>query len=268
MAHCKALETRAGGMIMSGTVLFRDQLLTTKFFIPSPSHALIPRPRLTAQLSTSLQRKLTLVSAPPGFGKTTLLSAWVQSLPQGGPRVAWIPLDEGDNDPQRFWEYALTALDNCKPGLCTSLLTFLQTEQSPSAQHLLTALINTLVKQAEQFLLVLDDYHAITEPTIHTSLNFLLEHLPAQLHVVLPTRIDPPLSLSRLRARDEVVEVRAEQLRCTSEEALAFFTRAMGITLTSEEMGEVEARTEGWLAYICWLFPCEGALIQPRFFTS
>ena len=229
-------------------ILFRDQLLTTKFFIPSPSHTLIPRPRLTAQLSASLQHKLTLTSAPPGFGKTTLLSAWVQSLPSGNPHVAWVSLDEGDNDLLHFWEYGLTALDNCKPGLCTSLLNFLHTEPSLSVPYLLTTLINTLVKQTEQFLLILDDYHVITEPEVHGSLTYLLEHLPPQLHIILATRADPPLSLSRLRAGDQVLEVRTEQLRCTSEEALAFFTQAMRIPLTSEEIREIEVRTEGWLA--------------------
>ena len=233
---------------MSEAILFRDQLLTTKFFIPSPPHALIPRPRLTAQLSASLQHKLTLISAPPGYGKTTLLSAWVQSLPSGNPHVAWVSLDEGDNDPLRFWEYGLTALDKCKPGLCTSLLSFLYTEQSLSGHYLLTALINTLVKQTEQFLLVLDDYHVISEPRVHGSLTYLLEHLPPQLHLILATRVDPPLSFSRLRAGDQVFEVRTEQLRCTSAEALAFFTQAMRMTLTSEEIREIEVRTEGWLA--------------------
>ena len=124
----------------------------------------------------------------------------------------------------------------------------MQTEQSLSIQYLLTALINTLVKQTEQLLLVLDDFHVITEPAVHTSLTFLLEHLPSQLHIILTTRTDPPLSLSRLRARDQVLEVRAEQLRCSSEETLAFFTQAMGITLTRKEIQEVEARTEGWMA--------------------
>lgn len=237
-----------GDATMSEAVLFRDQLLATKFFIPSPSHALIPRPRLTAQLSASLQHKLTLTSAPPGYGKTTLLSAWVQSLPSGNPHVAWVSLDEGDNDPLRFWEYVLTALDNCKPGLCTFLLTFLHMEQSLSVHYLLTALINTLVNQTEQFLLVLDDYHVISEPEVHGSLTYLLEHLPPQLHIILATRADPPLSLSRLRAHDQVFEVRTEQLRCTTEEALAFFTQAMRMTLMSEEIREVEVRTEGWMA--------------------
>jgi LuxR family transcriptional regulator, maltose regulon positive regulatory protein len=233
---------------MSEALLFRDQLLTTKFFIPSPSHAIIPRPRLTAQLSASLQHKLTLISAPPGYGKTTLLSAWVQSLPSGNPHVAWVSLDEGDNDLLQFWEYGLTALDNCKPGLCTSLLTFLHREQTLPVHYLLTALINTLVKQTEQFLLILDDYHVISESVVHSSLTFLLEHLPPQLHIILATRVDPPLSLSRLRAGAQVFEVRTDELRCTTEEASAFITRAMSMTLTSEEIREVEVHTEGWLA--------------------
>ena len=233
---------------MNQSTPLQDRLLTTKFFIPSPSHTLIPRPSLTAQLIAGLRHQLTLVSAPAGFGKTTLLAAWVQSLPLGHPHVAWVSLDEGDNDTLRFWEYALTALNNCLPGLCTPLLTFLQTGQSPSVHSLLTALINTLVEQTEQYLLVLDDYDVITEPAVHTSLTFLLEHLPTQLRLILATRTDPPLLLSRLRAGDQVLEVRTEQFRCTSEEALAFFTQAMGIALTSEESQEVEIRTEGWIA--------------------
>ena len=247
-AHAFSGREGAGDVATSEVALLRDHLLATKFFIPSPSHTLILRPRLTAQLSASLEHKLTLVSAPAGFGKTTLLSAWVQALPPGNPYVAWVSLDEGDNDPLRFWEYALAALDKCKPGLFTSLLTFLHTQPSLSVHYLLTALINTLVKQTEQVLLVLDDYHVITEPEVHSSLTSLLEHLPPQLHLILATRTDPPLSLSRLRARDHVVEVRTEQLRCTSEEARAFFTQAMRIPLTSEEVREVEVRTEGWMA--------------------
>src|ERR1700694_761664 len=209
-----------------------DQFLTTKFFIPSSSRTLIPRPRLTAQISWGLRQKLTLALAPAGFGKTTLLAVWVHSLPPGDPQVAWVSLDEGDNDPLRFWAYVLTALDACQPGLCAPLLTFLQTERSPSIDNLLTALIHTFVQQTEQFLLILDDYHVITEPTIHTSLSFLLEHLPSQLHLILTTRTDPPWS----RARDQVLEVGSEQLRCTSEESAAFFSQTMGITLTSEEI--------------------------------
>ena len=233
---------------MNESTLLQDQLLTTKFFIPSPSHTLIPRSRLNVQLNASMKHKLTLISAPAGFGKTTLLSAWVQTLPLDNPIVACVSLDEEDNDPMRFWEYALTALNTCQPELFIPLLTFFQTGQAYSVHSLLTAFINSLVKQAEQFLLILDDYHVITEPAVHTSLNFLLEHLPSQLHLILATRADPALSLSRLRARDQMLEVRADQLQCTSEEVLAFFAKAMGIALTSEESREVEDRTEGWIA--------------------
>jgi LuxR family transcriptional regulator, maltose regulon positive regulatory protein len=233
---------------MNESTLLQDQLLATKLLIPSQTHTLIPRPRLNAQLSLSLQHQLTLVSAPAGFGKTTLLASWVQSLPLGHPHVVWVSLDEGDNDTLRFWKYALTALNNCLPVLFTPLLTFFKKGQSLSIHTFLTALINTLVEQAEQFLLVLDDYEMITDPAVHKSLSFLLENLPSQLRLIMVTRRDPPLSLSRLRAGDHVLEVRTENFRCTSEEALAFFTQSMGITLTSKESQEVEIRTEGWIA--------------------
>ncbi|MGZ3630393.1 MAG: LuxR C-terminal-related transcriptional regulator, partial [Ktedonobacteraceae bacterium] len=208
---------------MYESTLLHDQLLTTKFFIPSASHTLIPRSRLDAQLNAGMKRKLTLISAPAGFGKTTLLSAWVQTLPLDNPIVAWVSLDEEDNDPMRFWEYALTALNTCQSELFTPLLSFFQTEQAHAVQSLVTAVINILVKQTEQFLLILDDYHVITESAVHTSLNFPLEHLPSQLHLILATRADPPLSLPRLQGRNQMLEVRSDQLQCTTEEVLAFF---------------------------------------------
>lgn len=237
---------------MSEATLFNDQLLATKFLVPSASHSLIARPQLTSLLDQSLQRKLTLISAPAGFGKTTLLASWVQSLQQEHlevPRVAWVSLDEGDNEPVLFWTYVLTALDAQQPGLCAPLLPYLQTQQVSMAQlrYILKALINTLTSITRQFLLVLDDYHVITEPEIHNSLTYLVEHLPPQLHVILATRADPPLPLSLLRARGEVLEVRSNQLRCTSEEARAFFKEVMGMHLHEEIIQEVTARTEGWL---------------------
>ena len=232
---------------MNKVTFSQDQLLKTKFFIPSPSHTLITRPHLTAQLSASLHHKLTLISAPAGFGKTTLLSDWVQTQSLDIPYVAWVSLDEEDNDPMRFWEYALTALNNCQSELFTHLLPFFHTGQSPSVHSFLKALINTLVEQTEQFVLILDDYHVITELKVHTSLNFLLEHMPSQLHIILASRVDLPLSLSRLRVDNQVFEVLADQLRCTREEVLAFFTRTMGIALTSEECKQVQSHTEGWI---------------------
>ncbi len=231
---------------------FRDQLLATKFFVPSSSHPLIPRPHLNTLLNQGLRRKLTFISAPAGFGKTTLVSAWVQSFSHDNPeapRVAWVSLDEGDNELVLFWTYTLTALDRQQPGLCTPLLAYLQTQQAPTPplRYVLQALINTLVSSTEQFLLVLDDYHLITEPEVHSSLTYLVEHLPPQLHIILATRADPPLPLSLLRARGEVLEVRTDQLRCTPQEVMAFFKEVMGMRLPEDIIQEVTARTEGWL---------------------
>jgi LuxR family maltose regulon positive regulatory protein len=237
---------------MDMPMLFHDQLLATKFFVPSSSHCLIARPQLTTLLKQSLQSKLTLISAPAGFGKTTLLSSWMRSFPQedlGAPHVAWVSLDEGDNEPVLFWTYALTALDTVQPGLCAPLLTYLQTQPvpTPPLRYVLQALINTLASRTGQFLLVFDDYHLITEPEVHRSITYFVEHLPPQLHIILATRADPPLPLSLLRARGEVLEVRTNQLRCTQEEVMAFLKEVMGIQLPKDIIQEVTARTEGWL---------------------
>ena len=233
---------------MGESTPYYDQLLATKFFVPASSHALIPRPRLTALLDEGLRRKLTLLSAPAGFGKTTLLSDWLRSRPPEGPPVAWVSLDEDDNDPVRFWNYVFTALDSCQPGLCSQLLAFLHTQQTPPLQSVLTALINTSLKRAEPLLLVLDDYHVITEQVVHDSLGYLLEHLPSHLHIYLSTRYDPPLPLSRLRVRDQVLEIRTDQLRGTPQEGAAFLREVMGIELTGSVLQGIMAHTEGWLA--------------------
>jgi LuxR family maltose regulon positive regulatory protein len=237
---------------MDESILLQDQLLATKFFVPSSSHPLIVRSHLSSLLTESLRRKLTLISAPAGFGKTTLLSSWVQSLPQQNleaVQVAWVSLDEDDNEPLLFWKYVLTALDGQLPGLCTALLDYLHTQHGlrPPLRSILQALINTLVSRTEQLVLVLDDYHLVTEPEVHNSLTYLLEHLPPQLHLILATRADPPLPLARLRASGEVLEVRTNQLRCTPEEVMAFFTQVMGLHLPTDIIQEVTARTEGWL---------------------
>src|SRR6266446_1551341 len=224
-----------------------EQLLSTKFFVPSSSSALIPRPRLTRLLDEGIGCPLTLVSAPAGFGKTTLLSAWVHALQEDHPRVAWVSLDEGDNDLVRFWTYVLTALDHVQPGRYRELVSYLHTQQSPPVQSILTALINRLVEQTEQVVLVLDDYHLITEQAIHRARSYLLDHLPPQLRVILSSRSDPPLPLARLRACGQVLEVRTDQLRCTLEEARVFLREVMGLTLADQELEEVEGHTEGWL---------------------
>ncbi|HKF35879.1 MAG TPA: AAA family ATPase [Ktedonobacteraceae bacterium] len=224
-----------------------DELLATKFFVPVSSHVLVARPRLSTLLDKGFQCSLTLVSAPAGFGKTTLPSSWVQALPKETAQVAWVSLDEQDNDPLRFWKYVFTALDRLQPGLCSEFVTYLHTQQAPSIQYLLTALINRLAEHPQRWLLVLDDVHLVTEPVIHTSLTYLLDHLPAQLRIILASRSDPPWPLARLRASGQLLEVRAEQLRATAEEAALFLREVMGVQLSDQELAVVQQRTENWL---------------------
>jgi LuxR family transcriptional regulator, maltose regulon positive regulatory protein len=226
---------------------WQDQFLATKFFVPVAPHVLIARPRLFSLLDEGRQCPLTLVSAPAGFGKTTLVSAWVQTLPARDIHVAWVSLDEADNDPVHFLAYVLTALDREQPGMCSEFLTYMRTQHSPLLQSALMALINRLAEQPEQFLLVLDDYHLVTEEAIHRSLTYLVDHLPLQLRIILATRADPPLPLSRLRARSQLLEVRAEQLRCTVDETSAFLQKVMNVVLEDAAIQQVTSRTEGWL---------------------
>jgi ATP/maltotriose-dependent transcriptional regulator MalT len=197
--------------------------------------------------ATAVRRPLTLVSAPAGFGKTTLLSEWVQALSQESIQVAWVSLDEEDNDPVRFWRYILTALDRVQPGMCTDLVTLLRTQTSPPLPYVYTTLINRLVQSPEQVLLVLDDYHLITDRAIHASFTSLLEHLPTQLRLILSTRVDPPFPLSRMRARSQLLEVRTEQLRCTDSEVAGFLHEIVGVELSGNEVEQVASRTGGWV---------------------
>src|SRR5215467_16120431 len=192
----------------------RNQLLATKFFVPASPHALISRPRLHSLLDESLHSTVTLLSAPAGFGKTTLLSQWLQTRSPTDAPVAWVSLDEGDNDPVRFWTYVFTALDASQPGLCTLFLSILQKQQAPPPlQSILTAFTNALLTNTWPLLLVLDDFQVITSQTVYTSLDYLIEHLPPDLlHIIVSTRTDPPLPLSRLRVTRKIEEIRTAQL--------------------------------------------------------
>ena len=194
-----------------------------------------------------LKFPFTLVSAPAGFGKTTLLAAWKHSLSASKPLVAWVSLDEDDNEPRLFWTYVLTALKMQRPEAFASLVTQLQSPQAPSLQYILARLINSLIEGSDEFLLILDDYQLITEPQVHNTLAYLIEHLPPQLHIVLATRADPPLPLPLLRAQRHALEVRTDQLRCTLEETKAFFKEVMSLQLPDEVIQDVRDRTEGWL---------------------
>ena len=196
-------------------------LLTTKLYIPLPRPNLISRPRLIERLNAGLHRKLTLVSAPAGFGKTTLLSEWAsqrESESAGRRRVAWLSLDEGDNDPARFLAYLIAALQTVEPGVGEGVLDALHSPQPPPMEAVLTALINDIAaagaglaptlegnREGRPYVLVLDDYHLITARPIHDAVAFLLEHMPPNLHLIIATRADPPLQLSRLRARNHGV---------------------------------------------------------------
>jgi LuxR family maltose regulon positive regulatory protein len=236
-------------------------LLTTKLYIPPPRPSLVARPRLLEQLNGGLHlgRKLTLVSAPAGFGKSTLLSAWVARCERP---VAWISLDKGDNEPQRFLAYLVAALqtipDLDEAGVGRSVLASLQptdlagTAPVPPLEPLLAALINELAaSDAGAFLLVLDDFHLIEDRTVHEVLTFLLDHLPPPprgMHLVLAGRADPPWPLARLRARGEVTEIRTDDLRFTTEEALTFLNHVSALGLSPEDVAMLRERTEGWIA--------------------
>jgi LuxR family transcriptional regulator, maltose regulon positive regulatory protein len=232
---------------MSRLLVIQSPLLATKFYVPTSPGTLISRPRLSALLAESLKYPLTLVSAPAGFGKTMLLSAWTQSLPPGSPLVGWVSLDEEDNDPLLFWTYALSALDQQQPERFTQLLKYLQSPATPPLMNVLTMLINRVLESAQHFVLILDDYHLITEQQVHTTLSYLVEHPAPQLHIILATRADPPLPLSLLRTRGQLLEVRTSQLRCTAEETKAFLDEVMGLQLPDDTIQTLRSRLEGWL---------------------
>jgi LuxR family maltose regulon positive regulatory protein len=220
-------------------------VLATKLHIPAPRPSAIPRPRLVARLDAGLHRRLTLLSASAGFGKSTLVSEW---LPTCGRPAAWLSLDEGDNDPVRFLMYLVAAMQTIVEDFGTGVMALLQSPLPPSLEGVLTALINELTTLPIEGLLVLDDYHVIDAPPVDQLLAFLLENLPPQLHLVIATREDPNLPLARLRVRDQLTELRAEDLRFTRAEAAGFLNQAMGLDLSQEAVAQLETRTEGWIA--------------------
>ncbi len=222
--------------------------LVTKLALPPTRSDLVPRPRLTSQLHFGIQRPLTLLAAPAGFGKTTLLATWLEHAPLP---AAWVSLERDDDDLTCFWSYVFTALERVHPGSGASALALLQASPLsplPPIETVLTVWINGLAPLSHEVALVLDDYHLITEPAIHRSLTFLLDHLPPQLHLVMATRADPPLPLARLRTRGHLTEIRAADLRFTAQESAAFLTRELGLELSAQDIAAVEARTEGWIA--------------------
>ena len=224
-----------------------SDLLQTKLAIPPARTELISRPRLIEQFNDALSHPLTLICAPAGFGKTTLLSEWFSSETGLSTAVAWLSLDTDDNDPGRFLTYLVYALAGIGDIDSEGLLFLLQSSQPPP-KVILTALLSRLEAFPGRFVLVLDDYHLITTPLIHEGLVFLFEHLPAQMHLILTSREDPSLPLSRLRGQGQLAEIRADSLRFTLEEAAQFLHRVLGMHLSQEQVAELGARTEGWIA--------------------
>ncbi|MCC6192501.1 MAG: LuxR family transcriptional regulator [Anaerolineales bacterium] len=224
------------------------RLLATKLYIPPPRARVVVRPRLTERLNEGLKRRpsLTVISAPAGFGKTTLVSEWIT----GGERpVAWLSLDDADNDLALFLAYFIAALQTVAPSLGQETLALLHAPGPPPATAvLLTPLLNEIATFQDQLVVVLDDYHAIETKAVDDVLTFVIEHLPPPLHLVVTTREDPRLPLARLRARGQLTELRAADLRFTPAEAGDFLNAAMGLSLPAEHIAALEQRTEGWIA--------------------
>lgn len=217
----------------------------TKLYIPSSRTGIVLRPHLIEQLNQGLHRQVTLVSAPAGFGKTTLVAEWVAACERP---VAWLSLDREDNDPTRFLAYLIAALQTVSVNIGNRTMSLLQTPQPPPVEWILTNLLNEISAVPENFILVLDDYHVIDSKPVASALNFLLAHLPVQMHLVIVTRQDPDLPLSQLRVRDQLTELRAADLRFTLDEAASFLNQVMGMHLPAEHIAVLETRTEGWIA--------------------
>jgi LuxR family maltose regulon positive regulatory protein len=249
-------------MVTQPTIGAPEMLLSTKLYIPSPrpDGQRVLRPRLVERLNAGLHRKLTLVSAPAGFGKTTLVGEWVHQLRSDaaqGTQVAWLSLDENDNDPARFLTYLVAALRTVEAGIAKGALSALQSPRPPPAEVILIPLINDMAAIPGRTVLVLDDYHLIEAQPVHDAITFLLRHLPPcpgpgrqcqGMHMVIATREDPLLPLARLRARGQLSELRAADLRFTSSEAVVFFNQVMGLDLSTQEIAALETHTEGWIA--------------------
>ena len=220
-------------------------LLTSKLSFPLPRPALVKRPRLISRLNAGLHGRLTLVSAPAGFGKTTLVTEWLRGLDR---TVAWLSLDDGDNDPARFLAYLLAALGQIEAGFGQETRLLLQRPEPPAPELLLTTLLNEIAAIPQPFILALDDLHVIREPGVHQLLAFIVENQPEHMHLVIMTREDPALPLPRLRARGQLTELRQDDLRFSAQESAAFLQDVMGLDVSPEDVQALERRTEGWIA--------------------
>ncbi len=222
-----------------------DNILLTKLHVPPLRSVFVHRPRLIGRLTAEPNALLTLICAPAGYGKTTLVAEWLQSLQSN---FAWLSLDESDNDPRRFLGYLLAALRQIDAAIGRAVEPLLQSPQPPPGDVILTALVNEIAAVPQPFILVLDDYHLIHTPPSYQQLSFLLEHQPPQMRLVIITREDPPLPIARLRARGLLVEIRQDDLRFSLEECASFLNKVMSLNLPSADIAALERRTEGWIA--------------------
>lgn len=226
----------------------QDALLMTKLIPPVVPPLLVARPRLLEQLTIGLRGRLTLIAAPAGYGKTTLLSAWQMSEMGNNWPVAWLSLDTADNEPIRFWRYTIAALRTLDPSVGVEAVNLLQAPHPPPLERVVTSLINSLACITDPFLMVLDDYHVITTPAIHEALTFLLYHAPAHFRLVLMSRVEPPLPLMRLRAHGEVTEIRTADLCFNHAEVATLLAQSSGLALGNDDLDVLMAQTEGWIA--------------------
>jgi LuxR family transcriptional regulator, maltose regulon positive regulatory protein len=224
-----------------------EPLLLSKLSVPVQGRSLVPRTSLSERIEEGLEGRLTVIAAPAGFGKSTLLSSWAAASATGGRLVAWLSLDSRDDDPVRFWRYFLTALSRLQPACGQTALALLRSPQAPPVVTILTMVLNDLHALAVDVTFVLDDYQVIESRDIHEAMVFLLQNLPQRVHLIIATRADPPFPLSRLRERGELFELRAHDLRFGSEHAMTYFNDAMGLDLSERHVSELVARTEGWV---------------------
>ena len=222
-----------------------EKLLRTKLFVPPLQSNCVNRPRLIEQINRGLEKALILISAPAGYGKTTLVSSWLNETKVPS---AWISLDDGDNDPVHFLKYFLTALQKIVPSIQMEMLSALQGLQPNPYASLVNILINEMAGCASPFILVLDDFHVLHAQPILDMLTFLFEHAPPQMHTVILSRTDPLLPLSRLRVRNQLLDIRAEQLRFTRDEIDVFLNEVMALDLSADDIAAMQVRTEGWIA--------------------
>src|SRR5215813_12469592 len=236
---------RSTTSLTGGAAPGRDVLVATKFHVPRAGF--MPRPRLLARLAEGVGRGVTVVCTPAGFGKTTMLGDWARRSRQ---RVAWLSLDAGDNDPARFWRYVAAALARARPGIDAPVVALLRGPHEPLLEAVATVVVNELtsVPGEGEVVLVLDDYHLVEAPRVHESVAFLLDRLPPGLRLVLSSRADPPLPLARLRARGQLAELRAADLRFTVAETAAFLREVTGLDLPAASVAALQDRTEGWAA--------------------